>query len=158
MIENTNFIVQYVGFKTDLDEQRFIKRWTPFASSFKSAGIITIDLYKVIENGEITYISRNIWNNNTYFENFPSGVAGAGSGGGITVTQFGGYWIADHELAKPKNMALFFTNDSSKIEKPNIERIQCTKKVKYLKVVEILDSNQINISQKVLFCNHLKTM
>ena len=158
MIENSNYIVQYVGFKTELDEQNFIKRWTPFASNFKNAGIKTIDLYRVKENDEQTYISRNIWDKKTYFENFPSGVAGSGSGGGIKVTQFGGYWIDDKELEKPENMTLLFTDDNSAISTSKIQRSQCTKNVKYLKMIEFLDSNQSSTSPKLLICNHLKTM
>ena len=158
MDESSNYIVQYVGFKTDLDEQSFIKRWTPFASNFKNAGIKTIDLYKVKENKEQTYISRNIWDKKTYFENFPSGVAGSGSGGGIKVTQFGGYWIDDNQLEKPEIMKVLFTDDSSQISTSKIERSQCTTNVKYLKVVEFLDLNQLDISQKILTCKYLKTM
>jgi len=46
MKKESNYIVQYVGFKTGMDSIEFIKRWTPFATGFKSAGIKTIDLYQ----------------------------------------------------------------------------------------------------------------
>ena len=158
MTENSNYIVQYVGFKTELDEQNFVKRWTPFASNFKNAGIKTIDLYSVKGSDAQTFISRNIWDKKTYFENFPSGVAGSGSGGGISVTQFGGYWIADNELEKPENMTLLFADETPQVSAPKIERNQCTKNVKYLKVIEFSDSTQSVFDQKMLICNHLKTM
>lgn len=105
---STKYIVQFVGFKTTLAEDDFIRRWMPFASNFKSQGIITIDLYRVANNDDLTFISRNIWEEKTYFQNFPTGVAGSGSGGGISVTQFGGYSIQPDQLERQDEMQLLF--------------------------------------------------
>jgi len=158
MTEHKNHIVQYVGFKTDLNEIDFIKRWTPFAANFKNAGIKSIDLYKVRDNETLSFISRNIWESKTYFENFPSGVAGSGSGGGISVTQFGGYWIEENDLQKPKTMHLLFSNNDITSELPQIIRNQCTQNVKFLRVIEFLDTNQAAIPKQTIESYHIKTM
>jgi hypothetical protein len=156
--QNKNYIVQYVGFKTTLNETDFIKRWTPFATNFKNAGIKSIDLYQVNENENITYISRNIWDAKTYFENFPTGVAGSGSGGGISVTQFGGYFIDDSDLNKSQTMQLLFTNQETLISLPHKQRNQCTQKVKFIKSIEYLEVEKTLLPKETLSCNHLKTM
>ena len=46
MKKESNYIVQNVAFKTGMHSTEFIKRWAPFATGFKSAGIKTIDLYQ----------------------------------------------------------------------------------------------------------------
>lgn len=157
-MKDNNFIVQYVGFKTKLSETDFIKRWTPFASTFKSAGIKSIDLYQVKDDENLTFISRNIWESKTYFENFPSGIAGSGSGGGISVTQFGGYWIEETDLPKPNIMQILFSNDDDVATSQRTIRNQCTKNVKFLKVVEYLDVEKSIIPKQTLICEHLKTI
>ena len=108
MIQTSDYIVQYVGFKTSFTEEDFLSRWAPFASKFKSLGIISIDLYKNKESNELTFISRNVWDSKTYFENFPTGVAYSGGGGGIEVMQFGGYWLDKNKLANEEEMKLIF--------------------------------------------------
>lgn len=157
IVENKNFIVQYVGFKTQLNENDFINRWTPFASNFKSAGIKSIDLYRVQDNENITFISRNIWGSKTYFENFPTGVAGSGSGGGINVTQFGGYWIEETDLSKPNTMQILFSIDDNIFNTKQITRNQCTKKVQFLKVIEFSEIEPSILPKQALFCEYLKT-
>ncbi len=156
-MEDKDFIVQYVGFKTGLNEVEFMRRWTPFAASFKGAGIKSIDLYAVQDNENITFISRNIWDSKTYFENFPTGVAGPGSGGGISVTQFGGYWIEEADLQKPELMQILFTNNYSS-DLPHSLRGQCTENAKYLKVIEFLLNDNTIYPETSMFCKHLKTM
>ena len=158
IVENNNFIVQYVGFKTKLSETDFVKRWTPFASNFKSAGIKSIDLYQVQDDENLTFISRNIWESKTYFDNFPTGVAGSGSGGGISVTQFGGYWIEEADLPKPNSMQILFSNDYTTPTSQHITRNQCAKNVKFLKVIEYLNVERPIVPKQTLFCKHLKTM
>jgi len=158
MEESKNFIVQYIGFKTSLSETDFIKRWTPFASNFKDAGIKSIDLYKVQDNENLTYISRNIWGSKTYFENFPNGVAGSGSGGGISVTQFGGYWIEATDLQKSNLMQILFSNDDGIWVLQHRVRNRCTKNVKFLKVIEFLESKQSDIPKQLIISSHLRTM
>lgn len=157
-VGNNNFIVQYVGFKTKLSEIDFVKRWTPFALNFKSAGIKSIDLYQVQGDENLTFISRNIWESKTYFENFPTGVAGSGSGGGISVTQFGGYWIEEIDLPKPNIIQILFSNDDTTPTSQQTTRNQCTKNVNFLKVIEYLDVEKSIIPKQTLFCKHLKTM
>ena len=161
MIDTNKYIVQFVGFKTDLNESDFIQRWTPFASRFKNAGIQTIDLYKISENKSLTFISRNIWDEKLYFKNFPTGVAGSGSSGEISVTQLGGYWISEYEIEKPDEMKIFFTDREEDLSPTCIVRKRCTENVKYEYQVEItqtngsiLDKNQLNI----LTCTHSTTM
>jgi len=158
IVENKNFIVQYISFKTDLNESDFIKRWTPFASNFKNLGIKSIDLYKVQDNENLTFISRNIWESKTYFKNFPNGVAGSGSGGGISVTQFGGYWLEETDLQKPKIMQLLFSNDDSTSALPQTVRNQCTNNVKFLKVIEFSEYKRLKIPKQSIVSNHLITM
>ena len=158
LTENSNYIVQYVGFKTDLTENEFIYRWTPFATGFKNAGIRTIDLYRVIKNDNHTFISRNVWDEKNYFKNFPSGIAAAGSGGGIRVTQFGGYWLATEHLEGPNNMILAFQKDRiGKTDALQIERLRCSESVPYLQMLEIVPAYQTNVELQ-LNCKHIKQM
>ncbi len=159
MINSSNYIVQFVGFKTTLTEIDFIRRWAPFASNFKSQGILTIDLYKVVDKEDLNYISRNIWEEKTYFQNFPTGVAGSGSGGGISVTQFGGYRIPPDQLESPKEMELIFLHDIVQIDDEiAFSCLGSTDKVPFKQVLIANDdaksTSQIN-SVKIK-CAHLK--
>lgn len=161
MTDTNKYIVQFVGFTTDLHESDFIQRWTPFASQFKNVGIQTIDLYTINENKSLTFISRNIWDEKTYFKNFPTGVAGSGSSREISVTQLGGYWIAEDELEKPNQMKILFTDQEHDFSPTCIVRKRCSKNVKYENQVEciqtdasISNTNQLNI----LTCTHIKRM
>lgn len=159
MTEKRQYIVQYVGFKTNLNEIDFIQCWAPFALNFKRAGIKTIDLYKVNGSDQLTFISRNIWEAKTYFQHFPTGVAGSGSSGGISVTQFGGYWIEESQLNKPNTMQLLFSNDYSL--KALIKRKRCTDKVGYENQIELADNDialKRIIPSEVLNCIHIKTL
>jgi len=158
MLETKNYIVQYIGFKTNLTPKDFISRWTPFASNFKNIGIQSIDLYKVQDNKDLTFISRNIWTSEIYFENFPSGVASSASGGGISLTQLGGYWIDKSDLQAPKLMSLIFSKDNITQDLEYKEKLQCTIYVKYLKAIEFIDAKESIASKKSLFCTHLKTI
>lgn len=158
MTENKKYIVQYVGFKTDLNEDKFLKRWTPFAYSFKNAGIKSIDLYEVKNNTNIQFISRNIWEESIYFKNFPSGVATGNGGGGVNVIQFGGYWIDEKELSKPPTMNILFSNEKI-TQKENISvKNRCTENVKNIYLIEFFGPENDDISNAILICNHLKTI
>lgn len=158
MIEKSNYIVQYVGFKTSLDSFEFIKRWTPFASGFKSTGIKTIDLYQVIENENLTFISRNVWDDKTYFQNFPSGIAGGGGGGGISVTQLGGYWLQPDQLERQDKMKLaFLTTEEETTNATQIARLSCTDKIPHKQMLDILPTAQTNFPNQII-CKHLKQM
>lgn len=159
MTEHNQYIVQFVGFKTNLSDNDFIQRWRPFALNFKQAGIMTIDLYKVRDNDHLTFISRNIWNAKTYFQNFPNGIAGSGSGGGVLITQYGGYWISKQELTKPHTMQLLFTNDS--LPSAPITRKRCTENIRYENQIELDEMDHTLVSKNqsdVLSCTHMKTM
>lgn len=156
MEQRSNYIVQYVGFKTDLQPNDFIARWAPFATGFKNAGIRTIDLYTVLENDFITFISRNVWDHNTYFKNFPSGIAGAGSGGGIKVIQFGGYWLQpDHLFRQDKMIVAFLTEEVEKTNSSQIARLRCSDAVPYKQMLEMLPTIESSFSLQ-LHCEHLK--
>jgi hypothetical protein len=161
MTNNSKYIVQYVGFKTNLNRNDFINRWTPFASNFKDAGIKTIDLYEVQNNENFAFISRNVWDEKTYFQNFPSGVAGSGSGGGISVTQFGGYWLAENQLERQDQMKLVFLNNIVDVMDTKItSRLSVTANVPYKQLLDLsLESNFTLSEQKVeLACHHIKRM
>lgn len=161
MTNSTKYVIQFVGFKTTPDENEFIIRWTPFASNFKSKGIVTIDLYNVENYNELTYISRNIWDEKTYFHNFPTGIAGSGSGGGISVTQLGGYSIQPDQLEPQNEMQLLFLNNIIKLEDENI--ISClssTDKVPFKQVLMFNGTYKPNLQSHAIdiICKHLKRM
>ncbi len=156
MVGNSNYIVQYVGFKTILDSLEFIKSWTPFANSFKSVGIISIDLYQVKENENLSFISRNIWDDKTYFKNFPSGIAGAGGGGRISVIQLGGYWIEPEQLESQEIMTLVFLT-SEVANAKQIARLSCSDKIPYKQMLDILPNTKSNFPNQIN-CKHLKQM
>lgn len=161
MTNSTKYIIQFVGFKTTLNENDFIRRWTPFASNFKSQGILTIDLYNVANNNELTYISRNIWDEKTYFQNFPTGIAGSGSGGGISVTQLGGYSIQPDQLELQNEMQLLFLNDIIRHEEENIiSCLSCTDKVPFKQVLIFNVASKPNFQFRELdiICKHIKRM
>lgn len=158
MTQNSPYVVQYVGFKTNINASDFISRWIPFALGFKNAGAKTIDLYQVHNNETLTFISRNVWDIKTYFQNFPSGIAGAGGGGGISVTQLGGFWLQDDQLQKQHEMKLAFL--SSGKEESNtfqISRLNCIENGNYKLVLDILPKAETNF-QNEIYCNHLKTI
>lgn len=159
MIEQSRYIVQYVGFKTNLNDIDFIERWMPFAQNFKRAGIVSIDLYQVTGSDSITFISRNIWDARNYFKNFPTGVAGSGSGGGILVKQFGGFWITENELDSPGNIQLLFSNENFP---PNrFVRKRCSETVSFENQIEFSDvDNEIakKFKSELLVCKHVKTI
>jgi hypothetical protein len=159
MTVHSQYIVQFVGFKTNLAEIDFMQRWTPFAANFKRAGIKTIDLYKISDNDKLTFISRNIWDTETYFQHFPTGVAGSASGGGISVTQFGGYWIDENELDNPKIMQLLLTNES--FSSISINRKRCTDKVNFESQIEFREKDSTLLKKnltEILNCTHIKTL
>lgn len=161
MTNSAKYIIQFVGFKTTLEEIDFIRRWTPFASNFKSQGIITIDLYRVANNDDLTFISRNIWDEKTYFQNFPTGVADSGSGGGISVTQFGGYILQPDKLERQDEMQLLFLHDIIKIGDENtISCLSSTDKVPFKQVLIINDYDKpdLQLNSLDIKCQHLKQM
>lgn len=86
------WVLQLVGFTTELRADEFALRWEPFARRFKDLGIATIDLYHVTRGAKLAFMSRNLWLRSDYFRVFPSGLASPGGGPGISVTQLGGYW------------------------------------------------------------------
>ncbi len=161
MLQPSEYIVQYVGFKASFTEEDFLSRWAPFASKFKSLGIISIDLYKNKESNEVTFISRNVWDSKTYFENFPTGAAYSGGGGGIEVIQFGGYWLDKNKLANKEEMKLIFLKNELKIVAENITSQYCsTDKVPYKQVLDVPISFEFPASTPSikLICKHIKTM
>lgn len=158
MEKSKEWIVQYVGFKTELVETDFIKRWAPFASNFKTAGIKSINLYKVKANENITFISRNVWESKTYFDTFPTGVAGSGSGGGIKVVQFGGYYIDETDLQFPSTMNILFSNEDEELSFATMVRKQCSKNVDFLKMIEFSGAPSSNVMNRCLVCMQIKTM
>jgi len=153
------YIVQFVGFKTDLNDSGFIQRWLPFAKNFKNAGIESINLYKVNKSKVLTFISRNIWDAETYLENFPSGMAVSGSGGGISVTQFGGYWIDENDLNFPNHLQLLFSNED--FPASILCRKRCREEVSFQNQMELGEKDTDLLSKyaaSVLDCTHLKTL
>ncbi len=155
MTEKSSYIAQYVGFKTGLEPDDFIVRWTPFAASFKSAGIQTIDLYQALGNSFQNYISRNVWDANTYFRNFPSGIAGDGSGGEIRVTQFGGYWLEPDGLDRQDKMILaFLTTEVEKTNSTQIARQRCSDTIPYTEMLDILPTTKTNFPLQII-CKYI---
>jgi len=154
------YVVQYVGFSANIDSNTFISRWAPFAKQFKAMGIQSIDLYQNTNESKINFLSRNVWDKQTYLKNFSTGIAGAGGGGGISVTQFGGYWLPKDHLQKQDYMQLLFTNSLviSDIEIKSYPR--CTNHVPFLNVLEAhtLDGAYILENSVYLICAHIQTM
>lgn len=156
------YIVQYVGFQTALDEDTFLQSWKPFATSFKSAGIIHIDLY-VLEHKEIlTYLSRNVWPAEAYLKNFPSGVPGAARTQDVNVLQFGGYWLRQEETDRPENMTLIFQREAKPLEeKEAIARLCVTENVPFKQLLVLIQPSTAYDStdaQLVFSCSHLKDL
>ncbi len=158
---STNYIVQFVGFDTALSAGDFISRWTPIASNFKDQGIISIDLYEVSGNSDLAYISRNVWAEETYFRNFPTGVAGSGSGGGVSVIQFGGYCLPSDSLDNQKEMQLVFSNDVSHIESGKIlSYLSASDKVPFKQVLLLDDAHKLQLPPNSIHikCKHIKRL
>lgn len=157
MLQEKKYIIQFVGFKTDLQDQDFITRWQPFATNFKNLGIKTIDLYKVENSEKINYISRNIWEEQDYFNTFPTGIGASVSRGGIQVMQYGGYWIEANDLEYKPSMKLIFSNQ---LKTENcIVRKRCAMKVPFEIQAEIQTENDTNIIFEPFFISqHLKRM
>lgn len=160
MTNLNKYIIQFVGFKTIMTEKDFIKRWTPFASNFKNQGILTIDLYQVLNYKDLNYISRNIWNEKTYFQNFPTGIANSGSGGGISVTQLGGYHIQPDQLEKQDEMQLLFLHNTIKIDnKDVVSCLSLTDKTPFQQVLIINDNkSNLPLDSIDIKCRHIKQM
>ena len=115
-------------------------------------------MYQVQENDFLTFISRNVWDDKTYFQYFPSGIAGSGSGGGITVTQLGGYWLhPDHLERQDKMILTFLTIEAETTTATQIARLSCSDKFPYKQMLDILPSSQNNFPNQIN-CNHLKQM
>ena len=123
---------------------------------FKNTGIISINLYQVQDNENLNFISRNIWDDKTYFQNFPSGIAGAGHGGGIFVTQLGGYWIESSQLESQKVMKLVFLTTEA-ANATQIERLSCSNNSPYKQMLDIFPTTQSNFPNQIN-CTHLKQM
>lgn len=155
------YIVQYVGFQTALDEDTFLNSWKPFATSFKSAGIISIDVYR-LENREIlTYLSRNVWPSEAYLKNFPTGVPGAARTQDVNVLQFGGYWLDKEEQAAPESMTLLFQRSPQEVEEASISQGRVTEQVPFSQVLMLKGVNKEKPStneQLVFPCTHLKSL
>jgi hypothetical protein len=162
MSQQSSYIVQYVGFQTALDEDTFLQSWTPFASSFKSAGIEHIDIY-MVENKEIlTYLSRNVWPTSAYLKNFPSGVPGAARTQDVNVLQFGGYWLDESEIVRPERMTLLFQKEENLItEKEAVIRLRVTEYVPFKQLLLLTQPSSVHTStetQLVFSCSHLKSL
>lgn len=154
----SDYLVQYVGFSTTLNDGEFVRRWAPFTTNYINAGIQTIDLYKVVVDDHLRFISRNVWDVTTYFRNFPSGIAGAGSGGGIRVTQLGGYWLEPEYLKSPDSMLVVFLNDETEKANSNqMARIRCSERVPYKQMLEASPSTKLTFGWQ-LNCEHLRRM
>ena len=155
------FIVQYIGFKTKASKESFNILWTPFASQFKAIGIKTIDLYEITNVSTINFISRNVWDSKIYLKHFPSGLAVAGGGGGISVTQFGGYWLREDQQERDDTMKLLFLNEPVELNDPLItSRLRVSDKVPYKQMLDF----QLNGNPKIkrpafeFVCSHIKRM
>jgi hypothetical protein len=158
---SSEFIVQYVGFQTAIDKNNFAVRWTPFANQFKSMGIKTIDLYEVAQPNDINFVSRNVWTSQTYLKNFPTGVAGSGGGGGISVYQFGGYWLDEDQLERDDEMELVFLNSAVELADDEITlRSRATENVPYKQLLDFSPAKKMALpaSSVKLVCNHIKQM
>jgi hypothetical protein len=161
MNTTSKYIVQYVGFATTNDKDAFIKRWAPFANQFKSLGIKTIDLYEIVQASQLNFISRNVWDQEIYFQNFPTGMAGSGSGGGISVTQFGGYWLQPDQLQRQDQMKLVFLDQVIEITDLSIiSRLSSTINIPYKQMLDLTLNQKPTIHQPSLelICNHIQTM
>lgn len=161
MTQQSEYIIQYVGFKTSLSDENFLLKWAPFANQFKALGIISIDLYACKDSTELTFISRNVWDSKTYFENFPTGVAQSGGGGGINIIQFGGYWLDKNKLPYEKEMKLLFLeNDLQLFDKNVTSHYSSTDRVPYRQVLDLPISYEFPISKTSikLICKHIKSM
>jgi len=131
------FIVQYVGFKTNLETENFVSSWQPFASRFKSLGIISLDLYKVEKDSDLNFISRNVWDLGVYFKNFPSGIAGYASSLETQVEQFGGYLLDEIDLIRKPEMKLSFLKNQVDVKENGvISRIACRNNLPYIQVLD----------------------
>jgi len=151
------YIVQYVGFQTALDEDTFLNSWQPFASSFKSAGIATVDIYQLIA----TYFSRNVWPSDAYLQNFPSGVPGAAPTQDMHVLQFGGYWLAEDQQTAPESMTLLFQRSPLEVKEASISRSRVTKQVPFTEVLMLasLQKEMASTNEQLVFpCIHLKSL
>lgn len=160
-VYSTKYIVQFVGFKTVLSAGDFIRRWTPIASNFKDQGIISIDLYEVSGNSDIAYISRNVWAEETYFRNFPTGVAGSGSGGGVSVIQFGGYRLPSDSVDSLREMQLVFSHDIIQIESGNfLACLSASDKVPFRQVLLFNDAHSLKLPPNSIDikCKHIKRL
>ena len=159
MIGDFNNIVQFVGFKTILNEKHFLTRWHPFAINFKNSGIKSIDLYRVYDNDEINFVSKNIWDKETYFRNFPNGIAGSGNGGGISVEQLGGYWLPNNTPIHQNEMILVFskTIGASLGNKNSYIRLSVIDNFLYKHVLEYSNGDFISKSDDSLQinCKHI---
>lgn len=161
LTEATQYVVQFVGFRTTWDDHDFIIRWTPFAANFKKQGIRSIDLYHVSDGEDLAYISRNIWDEKIYLQQFPSGMAGSGGGGGITITQLGCYRIPSDQLTPPNEMQLIFSPDIvNEAEIPVIACLRLTDNVPFNHVLMRHAADKpVWLPHSLAFtCQHLKTM
>ena len=144
ILPDSKYIVQYVGFETSFSEHEFVPRWKPTADRFKSLGIISIDLYKNIDGEKLKFLSRNTWDSAEYLKNFSSGVAGSGGGGGISVIQFGGYWMIQNQLPRPEELTLLFMKKIDSVSSENQVLVNCqvTKNVPYQQTLELPSSTE----------------
>jgi len=85
-------IIQFVCFKTSYNEQRFLPAWEPFASAFLARGLERIVLSRSLQpEGEYGFISRNLWDDQSFAATFPNGLPGDAGGFGIIAVQAGGF-------------------------------------------------------------------
>lgn len=155
------YIVQYVGFQTALDEDTFLNSWKPFTTSFKSAGIMQIDLYQLKNREILTYLSCNVWPAEAYLKNFPTGVPGAARTQDVNVLQFGGYWLAEEQQAAPESMTLLFQRSPQDVEGASISRERVTEQVPFAQMLMLDDSQNKMAStneQLVFPCAHLRSL
>lgn len=86
-METDPTIVQFVCFKTQLEQLDFINTWQPFASSFINQGLRTIVLSSSQQkSADYKFISRNLWSESAYTRASQTGRIG--DGGGETVKAF----------------------------------------------------------------------
>lgn len=157
----SDLIVQYIGFKTQFNNADFSKWWRPSVANFKALGVESVALFKVVENEEMHFLSKNIWKQNTYFQTFPTGVAGSGSGGGIDVIQLGGFWLLPEQNLPQQEMQLAFVRKNfDNSQSKSWIKTAVSPKSPYQEMLDIPFAVKIDIPSPTLhiYCQHLMLM
>ena len=95
-METDPTIVQFVCFKTQLEQLDFIKTWQPFASSFINQGLRTIVLSSNQQkSADYKFISRNLWSESAYTRASQTGRIGDGASETVKAFQAGIFRTSD---------------------------------------------------------------